>query len=97
MTWYRCSVCHVFEYDTSRGNSITKIKPETHPENFLDDWKCPICGASRAHMIPFEKEAEIVPDVIESELDSYLGEWKRVSDDIEVHMTDIHNISATGE
>ena len=97
MTWYRCSVCHVFEFDTSRGNSITKIKPGTHPENFPDDWKCPICGASKEHMIPFEKEAEIVPDVQESELDSYLGEWKRVADDVEVYMTDIHTISATGE
>jgi len=97
MTWYRCSVCHVFEYDTSRGNSITKVKPGTHPENFLEDWRCPICGASKEHMVLFEKEAEIVPDVQESELDSYLGEWKRDSDDVEIYMADIHDISATGE
>ena len=97
MSWYRCSVCHVFEYDTSRGNSVTKVKPGTHPENFSDDWKCPICGASKEHMVFFEKEAEIVPDVKESELDSYLGEWKRDSDDVEVYMADIHDISATGE
>ena len=97
MSWYRCSVCHVFEYDTSRGNSVTKVKPGTHPENISDGWKCPICGASKEHMVFFEKEAEIVPDVKESELDSYLGEWKRDSDDVEVYMADIHDISATGE
>lgn len=97
MTWYRCNVCHVFEYDTSRGNSLTKVKPGMHPENFPEDWRCPICGASKGHMVLFEKEAEIVPDVRESELDSYLGEWKRDSDDIEAYMADIHNMSATGE
>jgi len=97
MMWYRCSVCHVFEYDTSRGNSLTKIKPGTHPENYPDDWRCPICGASKDHMVPFEKEAEIVPDVEESELDSYLGEWRRMSDEVEVYMSDIHTVSATGE
>jgi glutamate synthase domain-containing protein 2 len=48
-------------------------------------------------MIEFEKEAEIVPDVEESELDSYLGEWKRTKDEIEDYMTDIHTVSATGE
>jgi len=48
-------------------------------------------------MVLFEKEAEIVPDVRESELDSYLGEWKRDSDDVEAYMADIHDMSATGE
>ena len=43
MAKYRCNVCNVFEYDDSRGDSPTDIKPGTSPDDFPDNWKCPIC------------------------------------------------------
>ncbi|MCD4807206.1 MAG: rubredoxin [Methanococcoides sp.] len=56
MTEYRCNVCNVFEYDDTRGDSNTEVKPGTKPEDFPDDWRCPICGADKNHQMPAEKE-----------------------------------------
>ncbi len=61
MTRYRCDVCQTFEYDDSRGNSPTDIKPGTSPEDFPEDWECPICKAKRSHLKPvIEKEETII-------------------------------------
>ncbi len=59
MTKYRCDVCNVFEYDDTRGNSLTGIKPGTKPEDFPDDWKCPICASDKSHLKPVKKEERI--------------------------------------
>lgn len=56
MTEYRCNVCNAFEYDDSRGDSNTDIKPGTIPKDFPDDWRCPICGATKDHQTPVEME-----------------------------------------
>ena len=50
MTLYRCNVCNVFEYDPARGNSVTNIRPGTLPEDFPDDWRCPICSSDKTHL-----------------------------------------------
>ena len=59
---YRCNVCNVFEYDSERGNSLTKIKPGTEPEDFPDFpiWQCPICHADKTHLKPIKKEEKVV-------------------------------------
>jgi len=49
---YRCNVCNVFEYEIERGNSLTKIKPGTEPEDFPESWQCPICHADKTHLKP---------------------------------------------
>ena len=54
---------------------------------------CPVCGASK------EKFKESIENEISQELDAnnYLAEWKRGSDALEVHMSDIHKIASTGK
>ena len=113
---YRCNVCNVFEYDDEIGDSQTNIKPGIKPEDFPDDWQCPICTADKTHQQPgpieakkisFEQavicpkcgSAHTITITQEETLDveGYLGEWKRESDDLEKHMADIHKISATGQ
>ncbi len=49
---------------------------------------CPKCG--RPHTITVYHEDTV-------DLHSYLGEWKRSQDEVEVHMADIHRMSATVE
>jgi glutamate synthase domain-containing protein 2/rubredoxin len=49
---------------------------------------CPRCG--RPHTITVYHENTV-------DLHSYLGEWKRGQDELEVHMADIHRMSATVE
>ncbi|MBN1432941.1 MAG: rubredoxin [Methanomicrobiaceae archaeon] len=51
MSFYRCNICNVFEYDTERGDSVTDIHPHTNPFEFPDDWRCPICHSDRSHLI----------------------------------------------
>jgi len=58
MTRYRCNICNAFEYDETRGNSLTGIKPGTRPEDFPDDWKCPICKSDKTHLKPLKKEVK---------------------------------------
>ncbi len=56
MTKYRCNICNVYEYDDTRGDSVTEIKPGIKPEDFPDDWKCPICRSDKTHQIPIQEE-----------------------------------------
>ncbi|TFH40042.1 MAG: glutamate synthase, partial [ANME-2 cluster archaeon] len=68
MTKYRCNVCNVYEYDDTRGDSVTEIKPGIKPEDFPDDWKCPICKSDKTHEIPVKEEVkqEEVQEIITS-------------------------------
>ena len=115
MTKYRCNVCNVFEYDDTRGDSPTGIKPGTPPEEFSDEWKCPICKSDNTHLIPVKEEvkheeveeiitcphcgmkSKVTVSSVKMELGGYLGEWRRESDDLEIHMSDVHKMSVTGE
>jgi len=58
MVRYRCNVCNVFEYDDTRGDSVTSMKPGTKPEDFPDDWKCPICKSDKTHQIPLKEDVK---------------------------------------
>ncbi|MGC9445324.1 MAG: glutamate synthase-related protein [Candidatus Methanospirareceae archaeon] len=49
----------MFEYDETRGDSNTGIKPGTKPEKFPDDWRCPICGSDKSHLLPIKEEPKI--------------------------------------
>ena len=54
MTNYKCNVCNVFEYDDAKGSEQGKIPAGTKPEDLPDDWKCPICGADKSHLMAEE-------------------------------------------
>jgi len=99
MTKYRCNICNVFEYDESVGNSATRINKGIKPKYFPDDWKCPICRSDRTHLEIIKESADKIKELsLPHKIDtSYLGEYKRHSDELEQHMQDIHKISTTGE
>jgi glutamate synthase domain-containing protein 2 len=59
MAKYLCEVCQVFEYDDTRGDSPTNIKPGIKPQDFPEVWRCPICKSDVTHLKPVkEKETE---------------------------------------
>lgn len=60
MTKYRCNFCNSFEYDDARGYSPAGISPGTDPEDFPDDWKCPICNSDRSHLKPLRNEVTTI-------------------------------------
>ena len=47
MAKYKCRVCG-YIYDPELGDSDGGIKPQTSFEELPDDWKCPMCGASKS-------------------------------------------------
>ncbi len=100
---FRCDVCNIFKYDLSQGLPGSGIAPGTIPEDFSDDWLCPVCASNKTHLILFSEE----PVVSESENNEerstssgepndYSAEWKRTEDLIETHMDDIHKMAVTG-
>ncbi len=113
MAKYRCDICNTFEYEVDRGDSRTDIKPGTAVEDFPEDWRCPICDSDRTHLKPVKEptkvvsveetiiregaEAIVLSHVKKVDVESYLGEWRREVDSLEVHMEDIHRMSVTGE
>lgn len=54
MDKYRCKVCG-YVYDPERGDIIGGIDKGVPFEELPDDWKCPVCGASKDE---FEKVVE---------------------------------------
>ncbi len=47
MAKYECTVCG-YIYDPELGDPDGDIKPGTPFEELPDDWKCPVCGASKS-------------------------------------------------
>jgi glutamate synthase domain-containing protein 2 len=97
MVKYRCNVCNVFEYNPLHGNSLLGIRPGTKIEDFPDNWRCPICNSDKSHLIPVKEVITPISHEERKDLGSYLGPWRRESDEIEMHMHEIHLISRTGE
>jgi len=68
MVRYYCNVCNAYEYFEDKGDFKSGIPSGTKPENFPDDWKCPICGADKTHLIPNENEIDSSSDVTVSDI-----------------------------
>ncbi|HUU76379.1 MAG TPA: thiamine pyrophosphate-dependent enzyme [Methanoregulaceae archaeon] len=76
MIW-RCSVCG-YEYNEDNGEPATNTLPGTAFKDLPDDWKCPVCGASKSAFQMVRKEemahqaAETtVSDIIISEMEAW--------------------------
>lgn len=46
MSQYVCPLCG-YVYDPAEGDGEEGIPPGTPFEKLPDDWKCPVCGASK--------------------------------------------------
>ena len=94
---YECKLCANL-YDESR---------EPKPWNQLpEDWKCPVCGATKDLYDPLvepaggsRSSATVPPSVSDPSTVAadYLSEWKRTEDSLETHMADIHRMAETGQ
>jgi glutamate synthase domain-containing protein 2 len=89
MAIYRCSVCD-YLYDEEKEG----VKWADLP----DDWVCPICESEKSEFVVVEETAasvklEDIPGSDQPDLTQLL----RKSDDLELHMSDIHKIASSGE
>jgi glutamate synthase domain-containing protein 2/rubredoxin len=89
MAVYECAVCS-YLYDEEQE----KVAWEDLP----DDWVCPVCGAPKSEFAPVRKgeDSERRDEAGSAAGGEYLGEWRRLSDDVETHMADIHAMAAEG-
>ena len=88
---YKCLICG-YIYDDNKENIPFSELP--------DNWKCPVCGAPKSMFEPLKEvndQPKEVKEVKVSTIESYLKEYERTNDNIEVHMDEIHEMSKTGE
>ena len=50
---HKCTVCG-YIYNPDEGDPDTKIPAGTEFKDLLDNWICPICGASKLEFEPIE-------------------------------------------
>jgi glutamate synthase domain-containing protein 2/rubredoxin len=86
MAVWECEVCG-YTYDEEQEGTAWEDLPA--------DWECPICGALKAQFSPVDQAEEMSAG--ETGEDSYLKEWTKPSDDVEIHMATIHRIAETGQ
>ena len=86
MAVWECDVCG-YAYDEEQEGTSWEDLPE--------DWECPICGALKSQFSTTSQTESKSPD--ETGADSYLREWARSSDDVEIHMAAIHRTAETGQ
>lgn len=91
---YECSVC-AYVYDEDAEGTPWGELP--------DDWRCPICSAEKEF---FEPHVAAPPAAVSAapeagpglaEIETYLEQWRRTSDDFESAMALIHHAAVTGE
>jgi len=89
MALYECDICGYVYDEAYEGKPWDELG---------EDWACPICGAPESDF-SLVKQAEATPPPTAPETTDrgeYLAAWARRSDEIEIHMADIHHMAATG-
>jgi rubredoxin len=51
MQKFKCNMCD-YIYDPAKGQPAMGIKSNTRWEDVPDDWRCPVCGASKEQFKP---------------------------------------------
>ncbi len=94
---YVCRICD-WVYDASKGDPDSGIAPGTDFEDIPDDWKCPVCGATKQMFdrIDESKTAEENHTSGASEK-SYFGDLEREHDELEPEMRSIFRKAVTGK
>ncbi|MEI7748024.1 MAG: glutamate synthase-related protein [Chlorobiaceae bacterium] len=90
MAKWQCGLC-LYIYDENNESVAWEALP--------NEWTCPVCGSGKES---FSLAASNLPvaAAIGVETDSgeeYLAEWRRLADNFEVNMADIHRLAMTGE
>ncbi len=90
MAVYKCSVCDTIFDEEKEGKKWDELAGE---------WTCHVCDSGKAFWKIVEEESSGpgVSKGVSEDTAGSPGEFKRLSDDLESHMTDIHQIAETGE
>jgi methylamine---glutamate N-methyltransferase subunit C len=90
MAKWQCGLC-LYIYDENNESVAW--------EALQKEWTCPVCGSGKEGFSLAASNPPVAAS-INPEKDSgeeYLAEWRRLADDFEVNMADIHRLAMTGE
>lgn len=90
MAVYKCSVCDTVFDEDKEGKKW---------EELAEDWNCHVCESGKSAWKKVEKETRI-PDVsagVTGDASGSPDEYRRLEDDLEIHMADIHEMAETGK
>lgn len=90
MAVYKCSVCDTVFDEEKEGKKW---------EELAEEWNCHVCESGKSVWQRIDEKVS-GPDVSEGKPADTSGtpdEYKRMSDELEVHMSDIHEIAETGQ
>ena len=92
MARYRCKICGYIYDEEKEGVKFSDLP---------DDWKCPLCKASKTSFEKITENSEMNKEAKEIKeninLSNYMREYERNSDDKEIWMKDIHEMAVTGK
>jgi len=90
MAIYECLVC---------GTIYDEDKEGKRWDQLADNWVCPVCESGKSYYKLAEESVtgSVKPKEVTGNLSGYPDKLLRASDDLEIHMSDIHRISDTGE
>jgi len=87
MNVYVCSVCE-YDYDEEKERRTWDELP--------DDWVCPVCESGKSLYGPRTSDTSEHPHLSTQTSSEGPDAFRRESDDLEIHMADIHRIAETG-
>ncbi len=90
MAIYECLVC---------GTIYDEDKEGKRWDQLTDNWVCPVCESGKSHYKLAEESVtgSVKSKEVTGNISGYPDKLLRASDDLEIHMSDIHKISDTGE
>jgi glutamate synthase domain-containing protein 2 len=89
MATYKCSVCDT-EFDEDKEGKKW--------DELTDEWSCHVCESGRSlWKIVDAVHAPDVSDGVTKDTSGFPEDFRRLADDLEVHMTDIHEMAETGQ
>jgi glutamate synthase domain-containing protein 2 len=90
MAVYKCSVCNYLYDEENEG---------TEWDDLPEDWQCPVCSAAKQYFVRIGEKTTTTFATPESSSSRYVSEadkYRRISDDLEEYMADIHYMAETG-
>jgi rubredoxin len=90
MAIYKCLVCETVYDEEKEGKRWEQV---------ADDWLCHVCESGKSYYKRIIEDAARPdePAIMTAGSSGYPDELLRLSDDLEIHMADIHRIAESGE
>ncbi len=79
-----CDICNAFEYNVEKGDEKTGLKAGTAYDEIPEIWKCPICNASKDHLVSLggedpEQSVESTDTVVNTSSEKTVSQFRDIA------------------